>query len=96
MGREREKRNVTVLSRLVPVEFHQAQKDTRHQACNILYVNTTLYLRTVAIDGSDSLLYLKMKEEDRSLTNDDREVLGAILLIELSSLVSLVQSFGAT
>jgi len=55
---------------LVPAEFHQAQKGTRHRACIILYANTILYLRTLAIEGSEGLLYLEMKEEDRSLTDD--------------------------
>jgi hypothetical protein len=72
---EREKRNVTVFSHLVPAEFHQAQKGTRHRACIILYANTILYLRTLAIEGSEGLLYLEMKEEDRSLTDDDPEAL---------------------
>jgi hypothetical protein len=62
MQRESEKRDVTVLSHLVPAEFHQAQKGTRHRACIILYVNTILYLRTLAIEGSEGLLYLKQKK----------------------------------
>ncbi|KAF8497378.1 hypothetical protein F5888DRAFT_1697104, partial [Russula emetica] len=63
-------RACALLSHLVPAEFHQAQKGTRHRACIILYANTILYLRTLAIEGSEGLLYLEMKEEDRSLTDD--------------------------
>jgi hypothetical protein len=63
-----------VLFHLVPAEFHLAQKGTRHRACIILYVNTILYLRTLAIEGSEGLLYLKTKE-DKSLMDDDPEAL---------------------
>jgi hypothetical protein len=76
MEKEREKRNVTVLSHLVPAGFHQTRKGTRHRACIILCVNTLANFRDRGVReaGSGGLLYLKPKEEDISLTDGDREL----------------------
>jgi hypothetical protein len=47
---EREKRNVTVLSYLVPAEFRQTQKGTRNRH--------HLVLANLTIEGTEGLVYL--------------------------------------
>jgi hypothetical protein len=60
VGGGKEMRNITVLAHLVFANFHPAHKDTQHRSLNVpfrttQFVNTILYLQTIAIDWNGGL-----------------------------------------